>query len=257
MVTKVSKKHGMSSEKASRVKTRGNRKEDIFARLIRGMVFRGTQKSDVINPYRQLFSIKGSSEKKGGAGKDGRIQMFQYRRSRFEIKEKDFPASNIITKIFDCYPDNYEDYQNNKQQVKSKVAICMENLKDFLLDETNKRRFLDRAIFSTNVDFFVIYDDDIFHIFDKDDVLNTFVKNLEVDNNSTKQKVVLKYGKICMEIEMRTTNDGKYPTIFIPSTKSVLIKILTETIKKQKKFDTMIWLYGNAIKEYKHHVPKI
>jgi len=257
MDTNQSKKHGMSSEKASRVKTRGNRKEDIFARLINGMVFRGTEKSDVINPYRQLFSIKGSSEKKGGDGKDGRIQIFQYRKSRFEKKEKDFPAGDIINKIFDCYPPTYDEYQNNKEQVKNNVAVFMEELKNFLLNEENKRLFLNRAVFSTNVDFFVVYDDDIFHIFDKEDVLNTFIKNLEVDNSSTKQKVVLKYKKICMEIEMRTTNDGKYPTIFIPSTKSVLMGLLTETIKEQKKFDNTIWLYGNAIKKYKHYLPKI
>lgn len=38
MNNKQSKLYGMTSDKASRVKTRGNRKEDIFARLINGIV---------------------------------------------------------------------------------------------------------------------------------------------------------------------------------------------------------------------------
>jgi len=96
------KLHGMTHDKASRVKTRGNRKEDIFARLITGMVFRGTEKSDVINPYRQLFSVKGSSEKQGGEGRDGRIQIFLYKKTRFE-KEKNFPCGEAINKIFAPY----------------------------------------------------------------------------------------------------------------------------------------------------------
>ena len=89
------KPHGMTSDKAWRVKTRGNRKEDIFAKLIDGIVIKGTKKQDVMNSYEQFFSIKGSSEKKGGEGRDGRLQPFLYRRSRF-IKEEDFPARDII-----------------------------------------------------------------------------------------------------------------------------------------------------------------
>lgn len=252
----ASKPHGMTSDKASRVKTRGNRKEDIFANVINGMVFRGTEKSDVINPFRQLFSVKGSSEKKGGDGKEGRIQIFQYRKSRFETKEKDFPSGDIINKIFDCYPPTYEEYSANKEEVKKKIAVCMQELKENLSDEENKKNFLDRAVFGKNVDFLVVYDDDIFHIFYRNDVLDVFIKHLEVDNNASNQKVVFKYGLLCMELEMRTTNDGKYPTIFIPSTKSRLMKLLTENIKPLKKMSNVIYLYGNAIKKYKHYTPK-
>ena len=84
MEKKVSKPHGMTSDKAWRVKTRGNRKEDIFADLINGIVLKGTKKPDVMNAYRQFFSVKGSSEKQGGEGRDGRIQVFMYNPSRFE-----------------------------------------------------------------------------------------------------------------------------------------------------------------------------
>ena len=56
MEIKKSKLHGMTSDKAWRVKTRGNRKEDIFAELIKGIVLKGTKKPDVMSAYRQFSS---------------------------------------------------------------------------------------------------------------------------------------------------------------------------------------------------------
>lgn len=250
METKVSKLHGMTSDKASRVKTRGNRKEDIFAGLIKGMVVKGTKKQDVINQYEQCFSIKGGGEVQGGDGRKGRIQVFMYNPSRFE-KEQDFPAGSIIKSIFDCYPATYQEYQNSKIEVKKKIAEQMIKFKQFLLNDNNRAKFLDRAFFDRKVDFLVIYDDDIFHIFDKDEVWSVLLTNLEVDNNSSNQKVVFKYDKLCAEIEMRTTNDGKYPTIFMPMNKRVIFDLLTNKIGSPKKLTPYLWLYGNATKKYK------
>ena len=122
METKVSKSHGMTSDKASRVKVRGGRKEDIFARLINGLVIKGTKKQDVINSFEQYFSIKGGGEVQGGEGREGRIQIFMYNPSRFE-KEQDFPAGSIIKDIFNCYPKTYQEYQNSKEEVKEKIAV--------------------------------------------------------------------------------------------------------------------------------------
>jgi len=120
MEVKKSKPHGMTSDKAYRVKTRGNRKEDIFARVIDGIVIKGTKKQDVMSAYEQFFSIKGSSEKKGGEGRDGRLQVFMYNPSRFE-KEKDFPAGLIIKDIFACYPPTHQEYQEQKKEIKKKL----------------------------------------------------------------------------------------------------------------------------------------
>ena len=69
----------------------------------------------------------------------------------------------------------------------------MKKFKEFLIDEDNRAKFLDRAFFDRKVDFLVIYDDDIFHVFDKEEVWDVFLKHLEVSNNSSNQKVVLKY----------------------------------------------------------------
>ncbi|MGI6589476.1 MAG: hypothetical protein ACOX1V_02325 [Candidatus Iainarchaeum sp.] len=250
MQAKIIKPHGMSSDKAYRVKTRGNRKEDIFADLIKGIVLKGTKKPDVMNAYLQFFSVKGSSEKQGKEGRDGRIQVFMYNPSRFE-KESDFPAGQIIKDIFSCYPPTYDEYQENKERIKEKIAIQMVKLKDYLLNNGNRAKFLDRAFFDRQMDFFVIYDDEIFHVFDKDEVWKVFLDNLEVDNNSSNQKVVFKYGSLVAEIEMRTTDDGKYPTIFMPLNKRITLNLLLEKINRKKEFSRYLYLYGNAIKKYK------
>jgi hypothetical protein len=255
MEKKQSKPHGMTSDKAYRVKTRGNRKEDIFADLIKGIVLKGTKKPDVMNAYHQFFSVKGSSEKQGKEGRDGRIQVFMYNPSRFE-KELDFPAGSIIKNIFSCYPPTYQEYQDNKEEIKKKIAEQMIILKEFLLEDKNRAEFLDRAFFDRKVDFLVIYDDEIFHIFDKNEVWEIFLKYLEVDNNSSNQKVVLKYKNLVSEIEMRTTDDGKYPTIFMPLNKRITLNLLLEKIQTKKELSKYLWLYGNAIKNYKYDKKK-
>ena len=73
---KVIKLHGMSSEKASRVKLRGHNKEHIFAGLINGEIIKGTKKPDVRGKHGQLYSIKGGSEIKRKEGRDGRWSIF-------------------------------------------------------------------------------------------------------------------------------------------------------------------------------------
>ena len=132
----------------------------------------------------------------------------------------------------------------------------MIKLKEFLLDDNNRSKFLDRAFFDRDVDFLVIYDDEIFHVFDKDEVWDVFLKYLKVDNNATNQKVVFRYKYLSMEIEMRTTDDGKYPTIFMPMNKRINFNLLIGKIKEKKELSPYLWLYGNAIKKYKYDKKK-
>lgn len=203
-----------------------------------------------INPYEQYFSIKGGSERQGGEGRDGRIQVFLYSKSRFE-DDKDFPARDIILDIFSCYPSTYKEYSDNKEIVKKLVAVQMKRLKTFLEDTENRKNFLDRIFFDRKVDFFVVYHDDIFHTFDKTQVWEIFLKHLEIDNNESFQKVVFKYKVIFAEIEMRTTEGNKYPSMFMPMNKGIMFGLLTEKIKDKKELKPNLWLYGRAIKNYK------
>ena len=72
------KLHGMSSEKASRVKKRGHKKEYIYATLIMGKVVRGTKKEDVVDMNGKIHSLKGGGEIKGGEGRKGKWQRLPW-----------------------------------------------------------------------------------------------------------------------------------------------------------------------------------
>jgi hypothetical protein len=255
METKAIKLHGMSSEKASRVKVRGHRKEDIFANIIKGLVIKGTKKQDVINSYEQWFSVKGGSEVKGSEGREGRWSIILYSKSRIE-EETDFPARDIFLDILGCYPKTHAEYEATKTEVKKNVAVQMRKLKDYLLDETNRTEFLDRSFFNRKINFFVVYHDDVFHIFEKDEAWQTFLKNLKVETNSSDLKVVFKDDGLCGEIEVRTTDDGKYPSIMFTMSKLSAFGLLSKKISKIKKLSPVLWLYGKAIGKYKYDKTK-
>lgn len=256
MIEKTIKKHGMSSDKASRIKMRGHRKEDIFANVINGLVIKGTKKQDVINAYEQRFSVKGGSEVKGKDGREGRWSIILYSKNRLE-KETDFPARDIFLDILSCYPKEHTEYEEQKNEVNSKVILQMELLKEYLLDDNNRKEFFDKSFFDKRVNFFVVYHDDIFHIFEKEEAWNVFMKCLEVETNKSGRKVVFKGKRLCGEIEVRTTNDGKYPSIMFTMSKFIAFGLLTENIKKIKELTPTLWLYGRAIGKYKYEKKKL
>lgn len=246
---RVIRSHGMSPEKASRVKKRGNNKEHLFAGLIGGEVIKGTKKQDVKGKQGKLYSIKGGSEVKGGEGRIGRWQIFMLKESKFE-EDKDFPARDIFLKILRTYPKEHSEYERTKDTYKRKIIPYMVELKKFLLNKNNLSEFLDKAFFDKRVDFFVVYDDDIFHVFDKAEVWGVLLNNLEIDNSSTFQKVVLKLGNLCGEIEVRTTDDGKYPCMLFVMNKRITFDLLREKINNSKDFTQVIKLYGKAVENF-------
>lgn len=249
MEENIPKSHGMSPEKASRVKKRGHNKEHIFVGLIGGEIVKGTKKQDVKGKHGQLYSIKGGSEVKEGDGREGRWAIFLLKESKFE-EDKEFPAREIFLKILRSYPKEHSEYEKAKDTYKRKIIPYMVELKKFLLNKSNLSLFLDKAFFDKRIDFFVVYDDDIFHIFDKGEVWNTLLNNLEVDNSSTFQKVVLKLGNLCGEIEVRTTDDGKYPCMLFVMNKRITFDLLKDKISRNKDFTPVIRLYGSAIENF-------
>jgi len=257
MESRKSKPHGMSSDKASRVKVRGHRKEFLFEDVIDGLVQKGTGKPDVISRYGQWFSVKGGSEKSGGEGRDGRIQVFLYNKENFE--DPSFPGGTQIVEIFNCFPPTKAEYESNKTEVKAKISEKMKVLKDYLSIPHNLGSFLDRVFFDRQVNFFVVYHDEIFYVFAKNEVWNVFMNNLVVGNSSGdsgSQKVTLSYGSYFAEIEMRTS-EGKYPSMFMPMNKKVMMKLLTDKITQKKELKHNLWLYGEAIKSYKYDKKKL
>jgi len=250
---KTIRKHGMTTEKARRVKARGHKKEFIYATLIKGEVVRGTKKEDVRDSNGRIHSLKGGSEIQKKSGRHGKWQIFLYKKSRFE-QEMTFAGREIILEILNTFPLIHQEYEENKNDIKEKVKKPMIKLKEFLLNEDNRFSFFNKSFFDERVDFFVVYDDEAFYVFDKEETINTFVKFLEVDNNSTLQKVVFKYNnKLVAEFEYRTTDDGKYPAMLFNMQKRPAFDLLTEKISEKKVFNPVLIAYGNAIKYFEHY----
>lgn len=164
---KRSRLHGMTSDKAYRVKTRGNRKEDIFAKLIDGLVIKSTKKQDVMDSYEQFFSIKGSGEKKGGEGRDGRLQIFMYKNDEF--CEHYHKRSNVET-CFHMIKTKFEERLRSKSQLAQtnelllKILchnicvviqeICELGIKaEFCVEETKEINSLENSAFLVDADF--------------------------------------------------------------------------------------------------------
>jgi hypothetical protein len=67
--------------------------------------------------------------------------------------------------------------------------------------------------------------------------------------NSTYQKVVFKYNsKIVFEIEVRTTNDGKYPALLFNGLKHKVCNIVIDKHMKCGILHPNVYVYGDAIK---------
>ena len=235
----------MSSEKASRVKKRGHKKEYLFAELIGGKIVKGTNKMDVYGKDGKGYSIKGGSEIKGKSGRDGRWQLFMFAKKKF-LEEIDFPAKDIFIEVLNSFPQTREEYDKNPWIYKEKVKIPISKLKDYLSNKENMRSFFSKAIFNFKLDCLVIYHDDVFLIFDREKVLDIFNKDLQVDTNSTLQKVVFKYdNKIAIEIEVRKSK-GKFPSILLITNKMKILKILLNNIKDFEEKKRNIYAYGKT-----------
>ncbi|MCW7070854.1 MAG: hypothetical protein OCU12_00730 [Methanophagales archaeon] len=248
---KIIKLHGMSSEKASRVKIRGHKKEYIYAALIGGKVVKGTKKEDVKDSNGKIHSLKGGGEIKGGEGRKGKWQICLHKISKFK-KDTDFSGREIFIKILKSYPNNYFEYQDKKEIIKASIIPYMKELMKYLTDKTNNYNFLNKSFFDRNVDYFVIYHDDVFYVYEREEALKIFTELLLVDNNRTFQKVVLKYNnKIVGEIEIRTTNDGKYPSVLFNMLKLRAMDVLKKGVPEYKKRTPNIYAFGKAIKSFK------
>ena len=242
---KTIKKHGMSSEKASRVKQRGHNKEYLFADLIGGRTIKGTNKIDVYGKDGKSYTVKGGGEVKGKEGREGRWQLFMFGKKKFE-DEMDFPARELFLEILNSFPETREEYDESPNLYKDKVKISMVKLKNYLLDKIKMHRFFSKAIFNFSLDFLVIYHDDIFHIFDREEVLDIFDKVLKVITNSTMQKVVFQYqGKIAIEIEIRKS-EGKFPSILLITNKLKILQILLDNINGFEDKTRNLRAYGKA-----------
>jgi len=108
---------------------------------------------------------------------------------------------------------------------------------------------------SGEVDFLVIKEKDIFHVFFSREVVDILTQNFEVENSKARgknqfddQKVIFKVqGKTYGEIEMRNDSDIHYREVKFWLDKNLIYNLLKKEITKSKEFNKRIILYGKAI----------
>jgi hypothetical protein len=186
-------------------------------------------------------------------------QIFLYSRTRFET-DYTFMAMNGLGKLFlkciDSFPENRSEYLKNKKTYKEKLQEPMRELCQRLKEKRLLAAFIDKSMFNSGeVDFFVIKEGEIFHVFWSREVVDTLTDNFEVENSKARgrgqfddQKVVFKVsGKTCGEIEMRNDSEVHYREVKFWLDKKLTFDLLTSQITRKRKLSERITLYGKAI----------
>jgi hypothetical protein len=249
----MAKKKAMSSEKASYVKRKGHADAREFANCLGiGKEYRSEPqaKKDVIDSEGRSYSVK-SGEKKW--------QIFLYGKKRFET-DYEFRAmnglGNLFLKCIECFPEDRKKYLKNKNEYKRKLQIPMRKLCDKLKEKRLLSAFINKSMFNSGeVNFLVVKEGRIFHIFWHRDVVETLANNYEVENSKAKtknqfddQKVIFKVkGKTHGEIEMRNDSEIHYREIKFWLDKNLTLELLKSEIRRSQKFNDRIILYGRAI----------
>jgi len=259
----MTKKKAMTSEKASYVKLKGHADAREFAECLGiGKEFKRDPraKKDVIDSEGHSYSVK-SGEKKW--------QIFLYGKTRFE-QDYTFRGMNglgeLLLQCIKSFPELRKDYLKNKQLYKMRLQKPMRELCQKLKEKRLLATFLDKSIFNSGeVNFLVVKEREIFHIFWNRDVVDILAKNYEVENSKARgknqiddQKVVFKLsGKTHGEIEMRNDSDIHYREVKFWLDRNLTLELLKAEIKRVKALTGMVSLYGNAINKLSKYKIKL
>lgn len=249
----MAKKKAMTSEKASYVKRKGHADAREFAELLGiGKEYRSEPqaKKDVIDLEGHSYSVK-SGEKKW--------QIFLYGKTRFG-KDYTFKGMNGLGELFlqciESFPESRGDYLRNKELYKKCLQKPMRELCQKLKEKRVLAAFIDKSIFNSGeVDFLVIKDSEVFHVFWSREVVEALTNNYEVENSKARgknqfdnQKVVFKVlDKTHGEIEMRNDSEIHYREIKFWLDKKLTFNLLRSQIKRVKSIADRVVLYGKAI----------
>lgn len=249
----MAKKKAMTSEKASYVKRKGHADAREFAELLGiGREYRSEPqaKKDVIDLEGRSYSVK-SGEKKW--------QIFLYGKRRFE-ENYTFKGMNGLGDLFlmciDSFPERREEYLENKKLFKERLQTPMRKLCQKLKEKNLLAAFVDKSMFNSGeVDFLVIKDEGIFHVFWGRDVVEILIRCFEVENSKARgknqvdaQKVIFKVsGKTYGEIEMRNDSELHYREVKFWLDKKLTFSLLQSQINKTRNLNRRIILYGRAI----------
>jgi hypothetical protein len=244
----------MTSQKASYVKRKGHADAREFAELLGiGKEYKSEPqaKKDVIDSEGHSYSVK-SGEKKW--------QIFLYGKTRFET-DYTFRGMNGLGDLFlqciNSFPENRAEYLRNKDKYKRELQHPMRELCKKLKERRLLAAFIDKAMFNSGeVDFLVIKEQEMFHIFWSREVVEILVNNYVVENSKARiknqvddQKVICKVsGKTYGEIEMRNDSEIHYREIKFWLDKKLTFNLLKSQIGKTQNLTNKIIIYGNAIK---------
>lgn len=254
----IRKRRAMTTEAARRVKLAGHEAEQEFANLIGGQVYVGSRKKDVLDRQGNIHSIK-SGEKKW--------QIFLYGKKRFE-ESIGFIGAKYFIACIDCFPEDRGVYLQNKRQYKTRLQRPMRELRAFLSESNenvflhnNKIIFLQEAIFhSSEVDYFTVKKDRVFHIFDAEEVIRTIDKSTSLINSRASQRGQMDNQKVLLklddnltigEIEMRNDSAVHYREIKFWMDKEKTLRLLKNKISPAKKISEYIFTYGRASQRFK------
>lgn len=280
---------GSSSAQASAYKKQGHADEVAFSKLIGGHVQTEdhTGKTDVIGPDSKTYTVKGAQKK-------WQIFLYGYERLR---TDDDFKNMDGIGQLFldslDCFPAEYDTYLQDKTACKQILAEYVRknpgekalkneeklaeiipesnvyfssklklkevtgSLKQKLLNDTNLRVFLDKAIFNlAEVDRIAIKKKAIFLVFEKDDVLDILSESFRVENSSAGnrrtdlnvdgQKILMTYDTNVVEIEIRNDSPVHYRQLRFNMLKDKALALLEAKTKVVGNINELVFFLVKA-----------
>ncbi|HOV22409.1 MAG TPA: hypothetical protein PLW95_07030 [bacterium] len=251
----MTKKKAMTSAKASYVKRKGHADAREFAECLGiGKEFKNDPKAkkDIIDSEGYSYSVK-SGEKKW--------QIFLYGKTRFE-NDYTFKGMNgigdLLLECIETFPSQRSDYLQNKELYKKRLQEPMKKLCEKLKEKRILSAFIDKSMFNSGeVDFLVIKDGNIFHVFGNRDVVEILTNLFEVENSKSRgegqfdaQKVIFKVqDRTFGEIEMRNDSEVHYREIKFWMDKKLIFNLLQSQIKQKGNFNDRIILYGSSIRK--------
>ena len=251
----VRRKRAMTSAVASDKKTAGHKREDVFAELIKGMVNKGDQKAkkDVIDQSHRTHSVKGGTY----------WQIFLYSRTRLEsntMLQGIGDVAEIAIECIDCFPDTFDDYQADKQNVKMALQVPMRKLCAELKKPRIYAAFIQKAFFNGDeVDYLSIESksNGKFHIFESTAVVDA-CKKFSVENSKAVRagstadlKVLLKLDVNIGEIELRNDSLVHYKEFKFRINGEKFLEILQKEAGGDFEERGGIIVYGKARKTFK------
>jgi len=256
-VKQIRKRRAMTTEAARRVKLSGHEAEKEFADLIGGQIYPGTRKKDVIDAQNNIHSVKSGDKK---------WQVFLYGKKRFE-DSIGFLGARLFINCIDCFPEARRDYLNNKTKCKLKIQPKMRTLKDLLESSnpiflhSNKLVFFQEAVFhSSEVDYFTVKENNLFHVFDANEVIRVINDFTVVANSKAIQGDQMDDQKVIFilsdkditigEIEMRNDSEVHYRQVKFWLDREITLNLLKDKIKPARKKSTRIIAYGKAINKF-------